>query len=133
MTTGLPFSSSPSLDNDKINVQVGFADNKSVTTTGMNKWDKVVKSGLSKFCGRQPFKISKDMVCLSSLSKNLLSPLLNILCPKCFFPYFKKGICGISSKAIQNYNTTKTELTQNRCNGELRFPRFKTPPVLIHL
>ena len=32
----------------------------------MFKWDKVFKSGLSKFCGRQPLK-------------NLLIPLLNTL------------------------------------------------------
>ena len=25
-----------------------------------------------------------------------------------------------------------TCLNQDRCNGELRLPRFKTPPVLIH-
>ena len=49
-------------------------------------WDKVFKSGLSKFCGRQPLKNLRDMVCLSSpeifqrlSSTNLLSPLLNTL------------------------------------------------------
>ena len=41
-------------------------------------WDKVFKSGLSKFCGTQP---SIKMVCFKGygLPKNLLSPLLNTL------------------------------------------------------
>ena len=52
-------------------------------------WDKVFRSGLSKFFGRQPLKIFKDMVCLSGpypskffkgcLPQNLLSPFLNTL------------------------------------------------------
>ena len=51
--------------------------------------DKVFRSGLSKFCGRQPLKKFKHMVCLSEpypskffkgcLPQNLLSPLLNTL------------------------------------------------------
>ena len=30
------------------------------------KWDKVFKNGTSNFCGRQPLKIWRDMVCLNT-------------------------------------------------------------------
>ena len=49
------------------------------------KWDKVFKSGLSKFCGRQPLKNFKGCRPYSfkffkgCLPQNLLSPLLNTL------------------------------------------------------
>ena len=50
-----------------------MADKQVVSTTDLEKksrnckWGKVFKSGLSKFCGRQPLE-------------NLLSPFLNTLC-----------------------------------------------------
>ena len=44
-------------------------------------WDKVFKSGLSRFCGRQPLKNFKQTISLvkDCLPQNLLSPLMNTL------------------------------------------------------
>ena len=42
-------------------------------------WDKVFKSGLSTFCGRQPLNVEADKFFKCCLPQNLLSPLLNAL------------------------------------------------------
>ena len=42
-------------------------------------WDKKFKSGLSKFCGRQPLKANFKSFFKGCLPQNLLSPLLNTL------------------------------------------------------
>ena len=55
-------------------------------TSTWTKWGNVFKSGLSKFCRRQPFKnlngyglLSRPMKCIKGcLPQNSLSPLLNI-------------------------------------------------------
>ena len=52
-----------------------------LTYINLNIWDKVFKSRLSKFCGRQPLK-------------NLLSPLLNNLS-------YLFVLAGISDKKIE--------------------------------
>ena len=50
----------------------------SYVTEEYHIWDKVFKSGLSRFCGRQPLKNLKGFL-KGCLPQNLLSPLLNAL------------------------------------------------------
>ena len=63
-----------------------------IKTNHYNKWDKVLSSGLSKFCGKQPFKNFKEYGLLWSFliaEVFLLGSLFNTL-----FQVWKKNFCA---------------------------------------
>ena len=71
--------------------------------------DKVFKSGLSNFCGKQPLTNSTDVVCLSRayllkffkdcLPLNLLSPLFNTL-PHSISIKYGEALLGLFEKTL---------------------------------